>query len=70
MCAEETLLIVANRKNTIISTTSNRAGRNFGGVARRAGWAGDVASDAARLNWTNWKNEEAEQPDLVAGSAD
>ena len=28
----------------------------------KAGWlGGDVASNAARLNWTNWKNEEADQ---------
>ena len=41
-----------------------------GGVARQPGWAGDVASDAARLNWTNWKNEEADQADSLPGSVD
>ena len=69
-CVLKTSPIVTNFENRIISTTSNRAGRNFGGVARRTGWAGDVASDAARLNWTNWKNEEADQADSLPGSVD
>ena len=29
----------------------------------------DLGCNGSRLNWTNWKNEEADQPDLVAGSA-
>ena len=52
------------------TANSNRGGRNCFGVARQAGWAGDVASDAARLNWTNWKNEEADQADSLPGSVD
>ena len=59
-----------NEKRNRSTANSNRGGRSCWGVARQPGWAGDVASDAARLNWTNWKNEEADQADSLPGSVD
>ena len=69
-CFTYIVAITNNEKWSRSTANRNRGGQNCFGVARQAGWAGDVASDAARLNWTNWKNEEADQADSLPGSVD